>query len=180
VPSRDSLLVSATPSSTAGGAEAKDPPQAGPANGRLPDGPVGERLESQLTWYDKRAQSSQRWFTVLKVTQIVVAAAIPVVAAAGGSAAVAGAMGAVIVVLEGLQQLFQFQQNWTRYRSTCEALKHEKFLFLAHVDPYAGANSEQLLAARTETLLSQETSAWRAQRDRDVSSDTGDKSGGSK
>lgn len=172
--------MSATPSSTAGGAESKDPPQAAPANGRLPDGPVGERLESQLTWYDTRAQSNQRWFTVLKVTQIVVAAAIPVVAAAGGSAAVAGAMGAVIVVLEGLQQLFQFQQNWTRYRSTCEALKHEKFLFLAHVDPYAGANSEQLLAARIETLLSQETLAWRAQRDRDVSSDAGDKSSGSK
>lgn len=126
--------------------------------------PVWDRLESQITWYETRARTSQWWFKLLKVGQIVVAAAIPVVAAAGASATVAGAMGAAVVVLEGLQQLFQFQQNWTSYRSTSEALKHEKFLFLAGAVPYGSTNRDQLLAARVEALVSDETSAWRAQQ----------------
>ena len=82
---------------------------------------------------------------------------------AGASAAVAGALGAVIVVLEGLQQLFQFQQNWISYRTTAEALKHEKFLYLASAGPYREADSpDATLAERVESLVSQETGAWAA------------------
>jgi Protein of unknown function (DUF4231) len=165
VTSGHSLSVSATPTSAAPGSAAKQPPQADAVANGLPAGPIGERLESQLNWYDNRAVHCQRWYAVLKVLQIVVAAAIPVVAAAGASAAVAGGLGAVVVVLEGFQQLFQFQQNWTRYRSTAEALKREKYLFLAGAEPYTTANRDPLLAARVEALVSAETSSWRAERD---------------
>jgi hypothetical protein len=130
------------------------------------EGSVWERLESQVRWYDDSARSNQLWFKALKVVQIAVAAAIPVTAAAGASAAVAGAMGALIVVLEGAQQLFQFQPNWASYRSTCEALKREKFLFLARAADYADrADAEQLLAVRVEALVSDETSKWAAQQE---------------
>jgi hypothetical protein len=120
-----------------------------------------ERLEEQLAWYSSKSKHNKRWFQSLKVAQIVFAAAIPVVAAAGASAAVAGALGAVVVVQEGLQQLFQFQQNWITYRSTAEALKHERFLYLAGAGPYAGAERpEAALAERIEGLVSQEHAAW--------------------
>ena len=96
LPSRDSAGVTATPSTTPTGLTPSE-------HGRGPigatAGPIWERLESQIDWYDSRARSSQLWFKILKVAQIVVAAAIPVVAAAGGSAAVAGAMGAAVVVV---------------------------------------------------------------------------------
>src|SRR5215217_417038 len=120
-----------------------------------------DRLEDQLAWYDSKATKNRLWFQSLKVTQIVVAAAIPVSAAAGASTAVAGGLGASIVVMEGLQQLFQFQQNWVAFRGTAEALKHEKFLFLADAGPYAGAErAPALLAERVESLVSQENAAW--------------------
>jgi hypothetical protein len=169
LPSRDIANVSATPTTT--GTNQQPPEHADGLTGG-PAGATWERLESQIEWYDKQARSSQRWFKVLKVAQIVVAAAIPVVAAAGGTAAVAGAMGAVVVIVEGLQQLFQFQQNWTSYRSTCETLKHEKFLFLAGAEPYSGSDREQLLGARVEAVVSQETSGWAAQQ-RQVQADAG-------
>ena len=58
------------------------------------------------------------------------------------------------------------QQNWTTYRSTCERLKHEKFLFLGHAGPYAAVpNPEPLLAERVEGPVSQEHAAWVSQRD---------------
>jgi Protein of unknown function (DUF4231) len=120
-----------------------------------------ERLEDQLAWYDAKAGHHRRWYQWLKVAQIVVAAAIPAVAAAGASVGVAGGLGALVVVLEGLQQLFQFQQNWIGYRGTAEALKHEKFLYLAGAGPYAGSDSpDRLLAERVEGLVSQEHAAW--------------------
>jgi len=80
--------------------------------------------------------------------------------------------------LEGVQQLFQFQQNWVSYRSTCEALKHEKFLYLATAGPYATAERPQaLLAERVEGLVSQEHAKWAAQQEEAVRAG-GEKEGG--
>ncbi|HEY4597181.1 MAG TPA: DUF4231 domain-containing protein [Thermoanaerobaculia bacterium] len=122
---------------------------------------VRARLEEQIAWYDRNSEKNQHRFKELKVCQIVVAAAIPVAAAASAPVWLLGGGGALIVVLEGLQQLQQYQQNWTTYRSTCERLKHEKFLFLGRAGPYATAsNRESLLAARVEGLVSQEHAAW--------------------
>ena len=129
----------------------------------LPPGPTRDRLEEQLDWYERKSKTQKHGYQWIKIAQIVVAAAIPVSAAAGASAAVAGGMGAVIVVLEGLQQLFQFQQNWTSYRATAEALKHEKFLYLAGAGGYERATRPDiLLAERVEGLVSQEHAAWSA------------------
>ena len=59
------------------------------------------------------------------------------------------------------QQLFQHHSNWTQYRSTCEALRHEKYLWMAHAGPYARSQRpDALLAERVEGLVSQEQSAW--------------------
>jgi Protein of unknown function (DUF4231) len=119
------------------------------------------RLENQITWYSGKSQANQRWFKALKACQIVIAAAIPVAVALGADAAVGAVGGGLIVVLEGLQQMQQYQQNWITYRATCERLKHEKFLFATHAGPYAMASRpEALLAERVEGLVSQEHAAW--------------------
>jgi Protein of unknown function (DUF4231) len=118
-------------------------------------------LEEQARWYENRARGNKRAYFSLKVAQIVIAAAIPAVAAAGASAGFAGALGAVVVVLEGLQQLFQFQQNWITYRNTAEALSRERRLYEARAGHYAEADHpDRLLAERVETLISQEHAAW--------------------
>lgn len=118
------------------------------------------RLEQQIEWYDRKSAHSKRWYHRLKVTQILVAAAIPVMVAAGVDAVVAAVLGAAVVVLEGFQQLFQFHANWTTYRSTCERLKHEKYLYEARGGPYGGKNPDARLAERVEGLVSQEHAAW--------------------
>ena len=125
-----------------------------------------QRLEEQIAWYDRESRHNQRWFKRLKIGQIVLAAAIPAAAAAGADSAVLGCAGALIVVIEGLQQLQQYQQNWTTYRSTCERLKHEKFLFAARAGPYAQVEDpEARLAERVEGLVSQEHAAWASHRE---------------
>lgn len=138
----------------------------GPEGGDAQNGsPAWARLEDQIAWYDTKSQYNQRWFKGLKILQIVVAAAIPV-AVGEWSTGLIGAGGALIVALEGLQQLQQYQQNWTTYRSTAERLKHEKYLFLAEAGPYAGAERpEAMLAERVEGLVSQEHAAWASQQE---------------
>jgi hypothetical protein len=124
-----------------------------------------QRLEEQIRWYSHGARRNKRWYLRIKVVQIVAAAAIPVLAATSLPTWVAGGLGASIVVLESVQQLFQFHSNWTHYRSTAEALKHEKYLYLAHAGSYATApNPDALLAERIESRVSQEHSAWASEQ----------------
>jgi hypothetical protein len=141
-----------------------------PAGGGLTEGdPTMDRLEDQIGWYDRKSVVHQRWYKWLKVVVLVIAALIPLLSGVQVPwlwqpvpAWVLGALGAVIAVIEGIQQLFQFQGNWISYRSTCEALKHEKFLYLAKAGPYAAAavNVHALLAERVESLVSQENTKW--------------------
>lgn len=90
------------------------------------------RLDSQIAWYDHRSRIN-----------------------------IAAALGVSIAVLEGVQQLNQYQANWASYRGTAEALKHEKYFYLANAGPYAKTDKPHaLLAERTEELISQEISKW--------------------
>jgi len=130
------------------------------------EGPTWERLEDQLNWYDRKSAEAQRVFKGLKLLQLVAAAAIPVAAAASAAAWLTASLGGVVLLLEGVQQLGQYQQNWITYRSTCEALKHEKFLYLAAAGPYASSpDPVRLLAEQIEGLVSQEHARWTAARE---------------
>jgi hypothetical protein len=128
--------------------------------------PTFERLEDQIQWYGDKSDVNQRRFKVIKGAQLLSAAAIPVVATVDFDAAVTAGLGSLVVVLEGFQQLNQYQQNWNSYRSTAEALKHEKYLYLAGAGPYRHARSAvALLADRIEGLISQEHAKWVSARE---------------
>lgn len=120
-----------------------------------------ERLEDQIRWYDAKSTRNQCWFKWLRVLIVVAAACVPLLSLEWVPRLVPAGLGALIVVLEALQQINQFHANWIAYRSTCEALKHEKFLFLGGAAHYASAAfPEKLLAERIESLVSQEHAQW--------------------
>jgi hypothetical protein len=128
--------------------------------------PTMKRLEDQIEFYERRSLANQRGFKLVKAAQLIAAAAIPAVATLGLHSAVSATLGAGIVVLEGFQQLNQYQQNWSSYRSTCEALKHEKYLYLANAGPYKGIDDPRaLLADRIEGMISQEHAKWVSARE---------------
>lgn len=123
--------------------------------------PTLKRLEEQIAWYDKKSGLNQRRFKTFKISQIVAGALIPFTSSIGAPTYVAGALGVLIVIFEGLQSLSQYQHNWISYRSTCEQLSHEKFLWLAKAGPYASAISpDALLAERIEGFMSSEITNW--------------------
>lgn len=131
------------------------------------NGPTLERLENQIRWYDNKSIDSQQKYKILKGAQLVAAAAIPVVATRAARGAVTAGLGGLVLILEGFQLLNQYQRNWITYRSTCEALRHEKFLYLAGAGPYLGADRPvELLADRLEGLISQGHAKWVSTVDR--------------
>ena len=119
-----------------------------------------ERLEDQLQWYDRKSAAAQRAFKRVKVLQLVFAAGVPIAVASAAPGVLTAVLGGLVVVLEGIQQLYQWQTNWVLYRSTNEALKHEKFLYLAEAGPYSGSHRQRVLAERIEGLVSQEHAKW--------------------
>ncbi len=123
-------------------------------------GPAWERLEDQLGWYDRKSMAAQRAYKRVKLSQLIVGAAVPVVAALQVPAAVTATLAAFVVVAEGAQQLYQWQTNWVLYRATAEALKHEKYLYLAGAGPYSTDDRHRVLAERLEGLVSQEHAKW--------------------
>src|ERR1035441_6188667 len=103
--------------------------------------PIIDRLEEQISWYDRKSQSAQRIFKRIKVVEILSAALIPFLAAVSfpHDKLVTAGLGVLITILEGLLHLNQYQQLWNTYRSTCEALKHEKYTYIARAGSYTNA-----------------------------------------
>jgi len=132
-----------------------------------PTNPTMERLEDQIRWYDGKSASSKHWYKWLKSLTLFSGVLVPVVSTVVWGRPYAAVLGIIIVISEGLQQINQYQANWISYRSTCETLKHEKYLYLARAGPYASAdNPLSLLAERIEGLVSQEHAKWVSSQER--------------
>ena len=137
-----------------------------------------DRLEAQINWYDTKSQGNQSWFKSLRIAEITCAAVIPFIA--GFSEAipygqvVIGVLGVIIAICAGLSGLNKYQENWLTYRTTCETLRHEKYLFLTGCAPYNDENSFSKFVERIESLISKENTQW----SRFTSEKSNDKRGG--
>jgi hypothetical protein len=126
----------------------------------LTQSPAWARLEDQREWFGRKAVANERRYRQIKVLQLFAAASVPVAAAVSAANWIIAALGGLILVLEGLQQLGQYHDTWINYRGTCERLKREKSLFLAGAAPYSRRNRERLLAVNVERLISQGQVKW--------------------
>ena len=122
---------------------------------------VLRRVDRQIHWYERHATTARIWYCGIKVAQIVLAATVPVAAGLDLPKLITGSLGGLIVVLEGIQQLYRFHDNWVRYRWTTAAMEREKALWTARAGDYADADRpDALLALRIEDLSSREATQW--------------------
>lgn len=119
------------------------------------------RLEDQIRWYDDRAARNQRSFKRLKSLEILAAALIPSLALFSGVPRwVLGVLGGVVLIMETVLRLNRHHENWLVCRSTAEALKHERFLYVERAGPYAGITEPRILAERIEAILAPENTRY--------------------
>ncbi len=123
--------------------------------------PLWDRLQSQIDWYDRKATHNQNAYKASKIAIIVCAIIIPIVAEFTPLAVIVAA--GLILLLESLQQLNKWQENWILYRSTCEGLRNEQHLYNEKAGPYAKLTPDEahrVLAERVGALASAEHSRW--------------------
>ena len=127
-----------------------------------------DRLEDQIDWHDKKSVANQKWFKRLQLVAIVGAASIPFLSGLSPEATplffrvAAGGLGLLVAAVTAILGLYKFQENWLQYRTTCESLQQEKYLFLTKSAPYDVNEPFNLLVQRVETLLSAQNASWAA------------------
>ena len=79
------------------------------------------------------------------------------------SNAYSGLWGFSRVGAQGLHAVCRYHENWISARQTCEQLKDEKALYVAHAGAYAQLDEEQehcKLAERCERIVQDELNRW--------------------
>jgi hypothetical protein len=95
-----------------------------------------------------------------KVAAIVLAAVVTACAGLDVTPWITATLAAAIVVLEGLQQMFQWQANWINYRRAAETLRQHGMAFAAGMPPYDTPDRRQQLAAVMHGVAISENSSW--------------------
>ncbi|MHC4437288.1 MAG: DUF4231 domain-containing protein [Planctomycetota bacterium] len=138
-----------------------------------------ERLEDQIGWYDKKSQWNQKIFKRLRTAEIIAAATIPLLSgyitlSDSKIRLIVGFLGVTVAIIAGIVPLCKFHEHWVEYRTTCETLKHHKYLFLTKSSPYNGNRAFNLLVENVESFISKENSNWQnLQKESERKSDAG-------
>lgn len=133
-----------------------------------PDEYIEKRLQDQIDWYDNKSLDNQKKFKRLRIAEIVAAALIPFLSGLVLSihsfsltgTIIVGVLGIAVTIIASILSLGRHQEHWIEYRTTCESLKKEKFLFQTGVEPYTSEDAFHLLVQRVETLVSKENTNW--------------------
>lgn len=123
-----------------------------------------ERLEDQIKWYDSKSIECQKKFKHLKAAVILLSASIPLLVGFISDLkffeVIVSFIGVVILVIEGWLGLSKYHENWIEYRSICETLRHEKYMYLTRTGVYDIQDPFKNLVERVESIISNENVNW--------------------
>lgn len=125
------------------------------------------RVDNQIDWYDKKSRDAQVKYKIFTYVIIVASAAIPVFTnLAIGEFWVkilVSLLGAGTTLSQGIINLNDYNTNWIEYRTVCETLKKEKYMFITNAGVYGNGDNDELFAyfaERIESIISQENLNW--------------------
>src|SRR5215210_634989 len=123
------------------------------------------RVEEQIKWYDNKSSSNKKWFMRLKIIETILALLIPLLTGYITTEKVqlkviVGLIGVMVAAITNIITLLKFQENWIKYRTTGENLKHEKFLYITKAGPYKSENSFPDFVEKFEGHISKENINW--------------------
>ena len=132
-----------------------------------PEEYMRDRVDHQLTWYGRKSAINKRLHHRINGTVIVLAAIIP--ALSGFSDGPYGfwlrigiaVLGVAAAALTGISSLYKFQDKWTTYRMTSEALLREKILYKTATKPYNNpSTAHSIFVPNVERILANENVSW--------------------
>ncbi len=125
---------------------------------------IKNRLNNQIDWYDDKSMKAQQTYKCLKLIELILAALIPILSIFSQDLIhitwIIAVAGGTITVIEGWLNISKLHENWIEYRSICETLKHEKYMFLTKTGVYNTDNNFGYLVERIESIISKVNVNW--------------------
>lgn len=122
------------------------------------------RVDDQIQYYDTQSKSSQLRYKWLTGAQILSGAVIPIIAGFSDSICcsewIIAILGLIVTTATAFLTLNKYQERWINFRTTCETLKHLKYLFSTNSSPYNGEERYDKFVNDIEAALSKENSDW--------------------
>lgn len=128
---------------------------------------IKTRVDNQISWYDKKSLSCQWKYKIFQIIEIVLAACIPLLSAYSQNSLIIsiiiGCFGALITIIESITKLCKWHENWIEYRTTCELLRYQKYLFETKSAPYNNEpeTTENIFIRNVENIISSENNKWK-------------------
>jgi hypothetical protein len=118
--------------------------------------------DASIEWYARCARIARIRHQTLEVALLLVGSAISVIAlAVSDSSIIAALLGAVVVILTGLRQVFHWRDNYVRFTGACLALKSECRRYSVGQPPYDDeANRARNLIEALNRIEAEETHGW--------------------
>lgn len=133
-----------------------------------PEEYLSQRVDEQFGWYEAKSKSMKQGYYFSKTVVIVSSALIPLLVGFSDSMNenfkyIAGALGAVVAITEGILSLKKYRENWLIYRTTAESLQREKLMLINRTGPYSSGDEKQIFkdfVERAEQIMSSENASW--------------------
>lgn len=128
---------------------------------------IEKRVNDQIIWYDEKSKNAQKYYKAYQIVEIILATLIPLLAGYSQSykqiTFIIGLLGTVIAIIESITKLYKFHENWIQYRTTCEMLRYQKYLYLTRSAPYNSKDEtvDNVFVRTIENIISAENNQWK-------------------
>jgi hypothetical protein len=133
-------------------------------------GPDGQESPATVlarwTYFARQSRRSRNGYFILEGLTLISAAAIPASAALGTSVVIPAVLGAVVVILSGMRQLFAFHEEWISSSQGRYAIEREIALFIAGQESYQGRDAAANLVLAVEDIALSEGARFIQRRER--------------
>ncbi|WP_368487609.1 DUF4231 domain-containing protein [Clostridium sp. BJN0013] len=125
-----------------------------------------EYLESYYNYYDIKAISYKKWYTILIIFYTTISALIPFTTlyfdTFFSAKYIIAFMGSIATIVSSLSATFGFHKKWIEYRTTAEILKFHMCLYINKFAPYNGEHRGNILVSNVRSIVETENKIWRA------------------
>ncbi len=119
-----------------------------------------QRTRSQTDWYSKNAKKNKNLFQIIGISIIVLGAMVGVIPLFGDGQnpvtkidILISTIGALIVILKGIERIWLPEEKWTNYRKASEALLREREKYVEGIEPYTPGSNDEIYRLYVERCI---------------------------
>jgi hypothetical protein len=122
------------------------------------------RVDDQIKWYSQKSSWNQKRYHWLKAISLIGTISLPFLISYTDQdfriKVIAGLVGVAVAIIEGVQGVYKFHENWLSYRKTEQSLQREKLLYATQSGIYKDNNGFTSFVDRIESIMAQENQEW--------------------